>query len=76
MRMIWLEKVQVIVMVTNLYEAGRSKCEQYWPSKEEKEKQYGPFTIKLREEMNYPDYSLRTMEIKVNWYKLLDACIS
>ena len=63
----------MIVMVTNLYEAGKIKCEQYWPSKEEKEKQYGPFTIKLRKEMNYPDYSLRTMEIKVNWYKLLNA---
>ncbi len=66
MRMIWLENIQVIVMVTNLFEGGKGKCEQYWPSKEEKEKEYGPFTIKLREEMVYPEYTLRTMEMKVS----------
>ncbi len=55
----------MIVMVTNLFEGGKSKCEQYWPSKEEKEKEYGPFTIKLREEIVHPEYTLRTMEIKV-----------
>ena len=65
MRMIWLEKVKIIVMVTNLCEGGRSKCEQYWPSSEEKEKKYGPFTVKMRSETKYPEYTMRNMEIKV-----------
>ena len=65
MRMIWFEKVQIIVMVTNLWEGGRSKCEQYWPSSEEREKEYEPFTVKIRSETKYPEYTMRKMEIKV-----------
>mmetsp|Transcript_23938 Transcript_23938/g.71450 ORF Transcript_23938/g.71450 Transcript_23938/m.71450 type:complete len:356 (+) Transcript_23938:313-1380(+) len=30
-RMVWQEQSTIIIMVTGLSEAGRSKCERYWP---------------------------------------------
>ena len=50
MKMIWQEKVQVIVMVTNLSEGGKSKSEQYWPSRDENGRTIGPFTVRLRDQ--------------------------
>ena len=72
MRMIWQEKVQVIVMVTNLWEGGKIKCEQYWPSRDETERTFGPFTVRLRDQSIYPEYTLRTMEIKVTTKWILE----
>ena len=74
MRMIWQEKVQVIVMVTNLWEGGKIKCEQYWPSRDETKRASGPFTVRLRDQSIYPEYTLRTMEIKVTTKWILELC--
>ncbi|CAB3368657.1 Hypothetical predicted protein [Cloeon dipterum] len=39
-RMVWQEKVSLIVMVTNLVEGGKKKCEKYWPDNNQ-EKRHG-----------------------------------
>ena len=44
----WQEKVKVIVMLTNVVEGGKRKCEQYWPDQEPQE--YGPFTVTLADQ--------------------------
>nr|XP_013808728.1 PREDICTED: receptor-type tyrosine-protein phosphatase kappa-like [Apteryx mantelli mantelli] len=43
-QMIWQEKTSVIVMLTDLVEQNKTKCEKYWP---EQEQVYGDFTVAL-----------------------------
>eukprot|EP00040_Diaphanoeca_grandis_P018506 m.97323 g.97323 ORF g.97323 m.97323 type:complete len:759 (+) comp26966_c1_seq2:238-2514(+) len=44
-RMIINEKVQNVVMVTNLFEKGRKKCEKYFPVQHGQKQSFGEITI-------------------------------
>ena len=55
-----------IVMVTNLKEGTKSKCEQYWPNFVMEQEDYGPFTVTLLDEQVSPDYTVRTMTVTVS----------
>lgn len=33
-RMIWQESCRSIIMLCNIMECGKKKCEQYWPAEE------------------------------------------
>lgn len=46
-RMIWESEVVVIVMACNEREAGKYKCECYWPEENDGEQQYGNITGKF-----------------------------
>ena len=63
-RVIWQERPVCIVMVTNLKEGTKSKCEQYWPDSVMDCEQIGPFTVTLTNEQVYPDYVIRNMAIR------------
>ncbi|XP_062572066.1 receptor-type tyrosine-protein phosphatase kappa-like [Saccostrea cucullata] len=62
-RMIWQEKVDYIVMLTNLIEGRKVKCHQYWPDENDK-LEIGSFTIHLIEEKKYAYFIKRTMSLE------------
>ncbi|XP_064386164.1 uncharacterized protein LOC135334777 [Halichondria panicea] len=59
-RMMWQERPPIIVMLTNLMENNKIKCEQYWP--ESGKKQFGPFTVAITDQQILADYTMRTLE--------------
>ena len=63
-RLVWQEKPQAIIMVTNLKEGDRVKCQQYWP--EASSENFGPFSVTLTEQQIFTDYTIRTLLVKVS----------
>ena len=64
-RLIWQERPPTIVMVTNLTEGNKKKCEQYWP--DSGHVSYGPFKVTLTENQVLADYQIRTMRVTVSY---------
>ncbi|KAL1248917.1 hypothetical protein QQF64_022235 [Cirrhinus molitorella] len=62
-RMVWEQKSQAIVMVTNCTESGRVKCEQYWPL-DYTPCLYGNLLVTVTSEDKYPSWTLREFNVK------------
>ena len=58
--MIWAEKSLVIVMLVQLVENGRIKCDQYWPFDEKKETVSETLEVEKTEENILPLWTERT----------------
>uniref|UniRef100_A0A0K8UA23 Tyrosine-protein phosphatase 99A n=1 Tax=Bactrocera latifrons TaxID=174628 RepID=A0A0K8UA23_BACLA len=61
-RMIWEQRVSIIVMITNLVERGRRKCDMYWPK--DGVETYGVIQVKMVDEEVMSTYTVRTLQIK------------
>ncbi|XP_043233465.1 tyrosine-protein phosphatase 99A-like isoform X4 [Amphibalanus amphitrite] len=61
-RLIWEQRVQVIVMITNLVERSRKKCDMYWPK--EGSETYGLIQVVLLDERELATYTVRKLLIR------------
>ncbi|KAH3712247.1 hypothetical protein DPMN_071934 [Dreissena polymorpha] len=62
-RMVWQQKVEKIVMVTNLVEEETEKCEQYWPN-ESSSQMFGDVRVLCQSEKHYAEFTRRTFTIE------------
>nr|KAG5693258.1 hypothetical protein BaRGS_000840 [Batillaria attramentaria] len=62
--MVWQEKATQVVMLTNLIEDGKDKCEEYW-SAAGKTQTYGQVTVRGLEVEERADFVIRPFTLKV-----------
>ncbi len=62
-RLMWQERPPIIVMLTNLTENKKIKCQQYWP--ESGKTKFGPFTVAITDQQIFADYTIRTLKVTV-----------
>lgn len=60
-RMVWQEKSSKIIMLTNIVEVGKKKCEKYWPDAVH---MYDSITVTLEKTEVSADYTIRTFRLK------------
>ncbi|XP_025106378.1 tyrosine-protein phosphatase 99A-like isoform X2 [Pomacea canaliculata] len=61
-RMVWEQNCSVVVMITNLMEKGRRKCDQYWPT--DGMEIYGNMAVKLLSTVQRAHYTVNMFSLR------------
>ncbi|WAR16735.1 DEP1-like protein [Mya arenaria] len=61
-RMVWQQKVEKIVTLTQLVEGKKTKCERYWPD-HNPSKIYGDIEVVCNDENKYADFNWRQLTL-------------
>lgn len=66
-RMIWQEKAPCVVMLCNIMELGKKKCEQYWPDQPDGSLTLmdGKLTVKISEQPKEVEENILLMKISI-----------
>ncbi|XP_067950594.1 receptor-type tyrosine-protein phosphatase beta-like [Watersipora subatra] len=64
-RMVWEQNVSTIVMLTQLIEKNRRKCEQYWPDEVDEGSAYGDLVVTLVSTSILPEYTIRIFDVQM-----------
>ncbi|KAF6024900.1 Ptprm [Bugula neritina] len=67
--MIWQQRPKAVVMVTNVIEDRKQKCEQYWPDDTSTELRYGDITVSMLSAEEWAEYVVRVLNIEKNGEK-------
>ncbi|KAF6035941.1 PTPRM [Bugula neritina] len=62
--MIWQQRPKAVVMVTNVIEDGKQKCEQYWPDDTSTELRYGDITVSMVSAEEWAEYVVRVLNVE------------
>ena len=73
-RMVWQERTPTIVMVTNLKENNKIKCQQYWP--ESGSKSFGPFMVTMTDQQVFADFTIRLLQVEVSFKITLNCYVT
>jgi protein tyrosine phosphatase len=64
--MVWEQNTTVIVMLTRLMEAGRTKAHVYWPTNQGQPQMFGNILVTLLEEQTNEFYKVRKFRVESN----------
>eukprot|EP00048_Salpingoeca_helianthica_P002144 m.54872 g.54872 ORF g.54872 m.54872 type:complete len:445 (+) comp11929_c2_seq1:50-1384(+) len=63
-QMVWEQQVCGIVMLCNLRESGRAKCQQYWPTAPGRSATHGAIKVTLNDQLTESGYLVRKLTLR------------